>query len=360
MAEKLKDKFMIPESVNLLADILLELYSEFDKKYFIRKALFKGFIKLELKARMRHVTETLNEVLPKSYKKAVRILMKAAPQVKGFEAMCLPDYVELYGMEDWDLSFSAMALFTKYSSSEFAIRPYIIKNPKKTMNFMIKLAKDKDFKVRRFASEGCRPRLPWAMAIPGFKKDPSPIVPVLEILKDDEQVFVQKSVANNLNDISKDNPDLVLKICKAWQGQSPRADWIVKHACRTLLKAGDPRFMRLFGFGNPDKIQAQKLGFDKNKIKIGNPLGFNFEIEVQSKKSCRIRLEYAVVFAKANNKTSKKVFKITENLFTPGLHKKSRTHSFKNMSTRKHYPGKHRISIIINGVEKASEAFDLI
>jgi len=118
---------------------------------------------------MRHTTECLHQTLPKSYKQAVALLMKAAPEVKGFEAMCLPDYIELYGPDDWDLSLEALACFTKYSSSEFAIRPYIKEDAKRAMAFMEKLADDPDPKVRRFASEGCRPRLPWAMGLPQFK-----------------------------------------------------------------------------------------------------------------------------------------------------------------------------------------------
>ena len=211
----------------------------------------------------RHATECLAQLLPKSYKQAVEILMKAAPEVKGFESFCLPTYVELYGLDHWKYSLPALAAFTKYSSSEFSIRPYIKQDPARAMAFMEELASDHDEKVRRFASEGCRPRLPWAMALPAFKKDPSPILPILEKLKDDDSEFVQKSVANNLNDISKDHPELVLDICERWQGTSKSADWIIKRACRTMLKAGNKRAMLLFGFGNPKSLHIEKLKLRK-------------------------------------------------------------------------------------------------
>jgi len=336
MPEKLKDMFFTKVSVGTLATEIKKHYAKFDKKKFFKLVFDKNFDSLELKAKMRHVTECLYQVLPQSFSKAINILKKAAPKIKGFEAMCLPDYVELYGPDDWDISLDALALFTKYSSSEFAIRPFIIKDPKRTMAFMKKLAGDKNPNVRRFASEGCRPRLPWAMALPVFKKDPSLILPVLEKLKNDDSESVRRSVANNLNDISKDNPELSLNICERWSGKSKNSDWMVKHACRTLLKQGDTRAMLLFGFGNPENISVKKLMFDKTKLKIGDKLQFTFILNLSSKKTCKVRLEYAVHFAKSGGKTTHKVFKITENNFTPGEHTLTRNHSFsflRNSST---------------------------
>jgi len=359
MAEKLKDMFFTPSSIKAMADVLKRYYPDFDKKRFVGLAFDEDFESKELKARMRHTTECLRQVLPVSYKKTLRILKRAAPHVKGFEAMCLPDYVELYGLDDWDLSLDALALFTKYASSEFAIRPFIIRDPKRAMAFMDKLAGDKDPNVRRFASEGCRPRLPWAMAIPAFKKDPSLILPILEKLRDDDSEFVRSSVANNLNDISKDHPKLVLDTCERWLGTSANTDWIIKHACRTMLKAGDSRAMLLFGFGDPKHIAVKRLTLDQKKLAIGEKVQFVFTLQVGAKKACKVRLEYAVHFAKAAGKASKKVFKITENSFAPGEHRIIRKHSFVDMSTRKHHPGEHRITIIVNGVEKAQKSLTL-
>jgi len=353
MPEKLKDMFFTKSSVDALATEIKRFYKKFDKKRFDSLVFDKQFTSLELKAKMRHITLCLHQLLPESFPHAINILKKAAPKVKGFEAMCLPDYVELYGMENWDESMAAMVLFTKYSSSEFAIRPFIIKDPKRAMAFMKKMAGDKDHKVRRFASEGCRSRLPWAMALPPFKKDPSLIIPVLEKLKNDDSEFVRRSVANNLNDISKDNPEMVLDICKTWSGKSDKTDWIIKHACRTLLKKGNTEAMLLFGFGDPGRIKIKKLKCDKHKLKIGDKTQFNFILDVDAKKTCKVRLEYAVDFVKSGGKVSRKVFKITENNYAPGEHTFTRNHSFADMSTRKHYPGKHGITIIVNGIEKA-------
>ena len=359
MAEKLKEMFFTSSSVDALAGTLRRFHPAFDRDRFVALVFDESFDGKELKARMRHATECLRQTLPESYTKALSILKEVAPHVKGFEAMCLPDYVELYGLNDWDTSLGALALFTKYSSSEFAIRPFIIRDPKRAMVFMEKLAEDEDPNVRRFASEGCRPRLPWAMAIPVFKNDPGPILPILEKLKDDDSEFVRRSVANNLNDISKGHPELVLDTCERWFGESENTDWIVKHACRTMLKAGDRRAMLLFGFGDPERIGVRELTLDKKRLTIGEQVRFTFTLQVGTEKAGKVRLEYAVYFAKARGKVSKKVFKISEKTLAPGEHPVTKKHSFADMSTRKHYPGEHRLAIVVNGVEKARESLVL-
>ncbi len=359
MPERLKDLYLTPTSVKAMAAEIRRSFPALDRKKFLALVLDEDFEGKELKARMRHVTECLREVLPGSYRKALVVLEKAAPRVKGFEAMCLPDFVELYGLDDWDRSLKALALFTRYASAEFAIRPFIIADPPPAMAFLAGLAEDENPVVRRLASEGCRPRLPWAMAIPAFKKDPQLILPILEKLKNDDTETVRRSVANNLNDISKDNPEVTLDVCERWHGESAATDWIVKHACRTLLKAGNRRAMMLFGFGDPDRIDVPKLVFDRARPKIGDKLQFSFELAVRTPQACQIRLEYAVHFARARGKVSRKVFKISEKSVAPGTLKVTRNHSFADMSTRKHHPGEHKIEVIVNGVPKAEKSLTL-
>ena len=359
MAERLKDRFFTDDSVRTFTKTMKKHYARFDERKFYELVFCDSFKDMELMEMGRHATECLAQVLPRAYSRAVKILMMAAPETKGFESFCLPTYVELYGLDDWEYSLPAMATFTKYSSSEFSIRPYIKQDAARAMAFLEALASDDDDKVRRFASEGCRPRLPWAMALPDFKKDPSPILPILEKLKDDDSEFVQKSVANNLNDVSKDHPELVLDICERWQGTSKNTDWIIKRACRTMLKAGNARAMRLFGFGDPKSILIEKLEFKKKSVKIGEKVQFSFSLNVKTKKKCKVRLEYIMHFAKASGKESKKVFQIIEKVYAPGSHDLTRSHSFADQSTRKHYPGNHRIAIVVNGVEKADTDISL-
>jgi len=359
MPEKLKDLFFSDKFIMELGNATQDVYPDFDQTEFNHLIYGDDWESKELKQKMRHTTHCLEATLPKDYPIALNILTEVAPNFESFNAMVFPDYVECYGLDDWDTSLPALALFTKYSSSEFAIRPYLAKDPGKGMCYMNQWAKDENHHVRRLASEGCRPRLPWAMALSGFRKDPKPILPIMEALKDDPSEYVRKSVANNLNDISKDHPELVLDTCEQWYGQSYNTDWIVKRACRTLLKAGNKRALVLFGFGDPKHIVVQDLAFDRQTLTIGDDLRFTFEMRLETEEAHRIRLEYGVYFVKAKGKLSRKIFQIKEASFEPGRHTISRKHSFKDLSTRKHYPGQHQISIIVNGVEKVTRNFEL-
>lgn len=356
MAERLKDMFFTQSSMDTFADTIQQFYPELDKKRFIRLVFDETFADKEILDKMRHTTQCLKKTLPESYKKALDILKKAAPHAKGFEALSLPDYVATYGMEEWDLSLPALYHFTKYSTSELAIRPFLAEDPEKVMALMTEWAEDKDPKVRRFASEGCRPRLPWATALPKFKKDPSLILPILEKLKNDESEDVRRSVANNLNDISKDNPDVALAICESWYGRSKNTDKIVKHACRTMLKAGNKRALLLFGYSDPSTMNLENFKLEQTKLKIGDYVRFSFDLELKEKS--KVRLEYAIFYVKAKDQLSKKIFKITENDYASGTHTIARKHSLANMSTRKHFPGTHHVAIIVNGVEMAKASFD--
>ena len=359
MPEKLKNLFFTSESISQFADNIKKQYAAFDKSKFLKLIYNNTWESLELKEKMRHTTQCLHEVLPDNYVETLVILIKAAPDIKGFEAMALPDYVEVYGMNDWEESLNALGEFTRYSSSEFAIRPFLKQDAALVMHYMKIWAKSKHANVRRFASEGCRPRLPWAMALPKFKKDPTLVLEVLEILKDDNSEFVRKSVANNLNDISKDNPEIVLEYATAWIGKSKNTDWIVKHGLRSLLKQGNTEAMRLFGFSDPENLEIKNLQTDKSSYKIGETMFFSFLLVNKEAAKCKVRLEYGFDFMKANGKQSRKIFQIVEKSFHPGESRIERKYSFKNMSTRKHYPGEHRITIIVNGHEKMSKTISL-
>lgn len=359
MAEKLKDILFPLEKVKYFAECLNEVYPSFNVDGFVKMVCDQQWPERELKEKMRHTTICLTQFLPDDFKKSVEILIAIVPKVKGLEAIVLPDYVEVYGIDSWDISLPALGVLTTCGSSEFGIRPFLNKDLKGAMKYMLKWADDKNFKVRRFASEGCRPRLPWASGVPALKKDPSLILPILEKLKNDPEEFVRKSVANNLNDISKDHPNLVLEICERWQGKTKNTDWIIKHACRTLLKQGNIRAMLLFGFANPELMSVDSLQFSNNSPKIGEDISFSFDLKLAIEKKQKIRLEYIVYFVKSTGKTSPKVFQMKEVEMQPGIHSIVKKHSFKNLSTRKHYNGEHTFDIVVNGKVKASKTLQL-
>lgn len=359
MAERLKDRFFSDKFVTDLGLALKRVYPGFRQAEFRKLIYADDWESKELKQKMHHLTRSMAAFLPVDYSLALKILKEVAPNFGGFNVMIFPDFVEKYGQDEWELSLPALAFFTTLCSSEFAIRPFLARDPERAMAYLYQWAKDENFHLRRLASEGCRPRLPWAMSLPGFKKDPGLILPLLEILKDDPVDYVRTSVANNLNDISKDHPDLVLDICEKWFGLSKNTDWIVKRACRTMLKAGNKRALILFGFGDPGQFYVEDLSFDPEALVIGEDLRFSFKLKLEAKGVSRLRLEYGVDYVKANNKISRKIFQIREDDYKEGSHTFSRKHSFKELSTRKHYPGLHRFTIFINGVGKATGSVKL-
>lgn len=359
MAFSLKDQIYNSAYVHQLAHTLEEANADFSAPAFLEKVLDPKWENRALKERMRHLTRSLHLFLPADYPKAIGILQEVIPALSEHTLanIIFPDYVEQYGMGNLETSLNALAFFTSYGSSEFGIRPFIIAYEQATMQRMYAWAEDENYQVRRLASEGCRPRLPWAIGLPKFKKNPSPILPILDRLKADSEDYVYRSVANNLNDISKDHPKLVLDLAESWLGQHPNTDWLVKHALRTLLKQGNSRAMQCFGFDDPRQVTVNHLSLQL-PVEMGKFLNFSFVIELP--RTLKIRLEYGVDYLKKQGSYSRSVFKISEGVRKAGTHLIQKKHWFKDLSTRKHYPGEHFLSIIVNGVEQERAPFLLV
>lgn len=356
MAEILKYRYNA-NFINSLCDKIQERHADFNRAAFTSAVFDESWEQKELKERMGHIATCLQEFLPQEYDDALKILKPVSEHFTGFEPMIFPDFVERFGVDHYELSINALEYFTRYSSSEFAVRPFIVKHPEKMMQQMLAWADSDNHHVRRLASEGCRPRLPWAMALPDFKNNPSPILPILEKLKNDESEYVRRSVANNLNDIAKDNPDLVVDVATAWLGVTTNTDKLVKHACRTLLKSGNPEIMALFNFAPPDNIRVMNFEINESVV-MGGAVNFSFDL-VGDEKLGKIRIEFAIYFVKSNKTLSRKVFKVSEAEIDSSNKSVKKRFSFAPISTRKYYPGKHALSIIVNGVELNKRCFVL-
>lgn len=310
----------------------------------------------ELKERMRRITRTLRRFLPEDFRDALAVLLPVAPQFSGFEFMFFPEFVELYGIDDFEASVPALEAFTPYSSSEFAVRPFIVRYGAPMMEQMERWTGHENEHVRRLASEGCRPRLPWAMALPQFKKDPAPVLQVLRHLKEDPSEYVRRSVANNLNDISKDHPDVTLDIAEQWLGISQETDKLCKHACRTLLKKGNVRAMRLFDYGAPEHVSISNFSAPQ-RVRMGETIEFSFTLLSSSGALGKLRVEYGMDFLKANAGHYRKVFMVSEKEHSESGKDFTRKYSFVPRTTRKHYPGLHRITVIVNGAPVLTHEF---
>lgn len=351
--------------ITRIAKAIRAEWNAFDAKAYVNTVLSGEWDALELKARMGRIAGVLDEMLPSELDAALAILGPAVPQFDGYHAMFFPGFVELRAARDfegtWDSAVAALAEYTEHSSSEFAVRPMIITDQPRMLSEMQNYAASENYHIRRLASEGCRPRLPWAMALPALKSEPRPLLPILEALRADETEYVRRSVANNLNDISKDHSEFVLEIAARWLAEEPedinRAR-LVKHACRTLLKAGVPEAMQLFGFRDPSQIRVSEIELDQDSVPMGGELEFTFLVTSRQVLG-RVRIEYAVHYQKANGTMSPKVFKISEVDSDESKREVTRRHSFRELSTRRHHPGAHAIAVIINGVEKARTEFTL-
>lgn len=365
MASPLKDLYSA-SFYNQLADSIARVLPSFNKQQFIALLLDEAFESKELKERMKHTAAVLHQFLSADYPQAVKQIQQIIGQLRKdrfgedrLESMFFPDYIETYGLHDYEPSIAALEFVTQFVSCEYAVRPFLLRYGKKMLQQMKTWSRHESAKVRRLASEGSRPRLPWAIAVPALKQDPTPILPILENLKNDPSDSVRRSVANSLNDIAKDHPGVVLAIAAKWKGQSPAVDAIIKHGCRTLLKQGHTEILKHYGLESKH-ITLQHFTILTPVVKTGSNLDFSFTITNKSNSPQTVRLEYAVYYRKQNGQPSKKVFKISERTYQPKEQiTVQRRQKFTPITTRTYYAGQHQLSIIVNGEEKGIDTFEL-
>ncbi|MWV42895.1 hypothetical protein GRF59_04575 [Paenibacillus sp. HJL G12] len=336
------------------------VYNPFDIEGFTNKIMDDSWEELALKARTRRISETLGEFLPASYEEALAVLFQIDEKCVGFPYLFFPDFVEVYGQaeEDWNLSMTALERFTQRSSAEFAVRSFIIRDTDRMMQQMLDWSKHSNEHVRRLASEGCRPRLPWGQALTMFKRDPGLVLPILEQLKEDPSLYVRKSVANNLNDITKDHPAIVIGIAKRWIGSNPDTNWIVRHACRNLIRKADPEIMGIFGYSSSDEseplVVSASLSIGPEVLSIGESSEIHYQLHIREGEPARIRIEYGIYFIKANGQAARKLFLLSDKSVPGGTSLSGkRKHGWADLTTRRHYPGEHRIALLVNGQEVA-------
>ncbi|OUR65290.1 hypothetical protein A9Q79_03020 [Methylophaga sp. 42_25_T18] len=358
------------DAVRHIADILSVSMDRFDKGSFIKDAL-AGLDELELKQRVNHLIKVLALYLPDEFEKTFEVL-KA---VKGnwhkpeggdnwfsFAAWPLIDYVAEYGTNDPEIALDVLKTLTPLFSAEFAIRTFIDQHFDLTYKQLLLWAEDEDEHVRRLASEGMRPRLPWGKQLTQFCDDPTAIFPILERLKDDVSLYVRKSVANNLNDISKDHPKQVVALCQCWYDNAS-ADrlWIIRHALRTLIKSGHPEVFSLLGYTAEPQVNLQKIDLDKAVIELGDNVAITVNLFSKSSQIQKMVVDYKIHHVKANGKTTAKVFKWKNiTLRSNEELQMVKRHSFKPISTRKYYSGTHQIELLINGQPYGKKEFELI
>ena len=367
----LKDELFNAIKVKKIALEIKIIYADFDEQSFIYDTLAK-FPELELKERMYHIRDMLKRYLPDVYVEATTILLKALPleldntkhddDFGDFIYAPYSEYVATYGCTEEHLDFSLNALreMTKRFSVEYTIRDFINTYPKETLEMLEACALSENYHERRLASEGLRPKLPWAKKLTLDYREP---LKHLDTLFYDNTRYVTRSVANHLNDIAKIDASLVVETLKRWRNtgkqDTKEMEYIINHALRTLVKQGNEEALALLGYDKSVAIAVSDLVLVYDTVVVGETLVF--ELEIEAKEACKLMIDYLIHFRTKLGTLSPKVHKLKKLSLKKGekimLTKK---HLFKaNMSTRTLYEGEHKIELQINGTLYASETFIL-
>ena len=354
---KLRDVFN-PENITALAEAIKRNWPSFDEESFLAGILPKldehGFGERSLLIR-----DALEKHLPDEYPEAVGILLKSlGPDLNGAPAsydafVVWPQcaFVSKCGKGYFDVSMNALYEMTKRFSAEADLRTFIEVDYERAMTILNEWCADPNPDVRRLVSEGTRPRLPLTGRIKRFQVDPGPVIALLDKLKGDETEYVRRSVANNINDIAKDNPDIAIGTLKRWSKEKdPEVQWVVRHAARTLIKQGHPDVIEMLGYPTTPRIEVSSVFISPSTQRRGGTIDFSFSITSCAAETQKLIVDFVVYYHKANGKLAPKVFKLRDLTLVAGeaiTIRKSLT--LTDTSGRTIYPGKHAIEIQING-----------
>ncbi len=362
----LKDQLFNEEKIDYLSRLILNAYPEFSRSTFKQAALSK-FPELELKARVVHLTECLEKHLPNCFIQSCEIILNALPpeldsqkaddDFGDFILAPLSHFVVRNGNHKKHLKRSLRTLqeITKRFSAEDAIRYFINQFPEETFDFLEKCAIDPNYHVRRLASEGSRPKLPWSQKLITPHQRP---LAILHELHKDKTRYVTRSVANHLNDISKIDSELVLETLKDWHKQKLQTEkelgYITRHALRTLIKKSHPDALELLGFSTKPDFEVLSFKIVTPKIFIGESVIFTFSL--RSSRREKLVLDYLMEFPGGRSK----IFKIKQLELTTGQSiTVEKRHPMKLMTTRSTLSGMHKITLQINGQRCDSASFEL-
>ena len=366
--QKLMKDRLGEQAILEISQVLSMCLTDFPQRQFIKQAL-AGLGELELKQRVDHLIAVLADYLPAEFTDAASVLISvkhhwpeqsSADSWGSFTAWPLVDYVSVYGLNQPAIALDVLKNLTSLFSAEFAIRPFIIRHFDLTYQHLLRWTSDEDEHVRRLASEGSRPRLPWGKRLTQFCDNPDPIFPILEKLRDDSSLYVRRSVANNLNDIAKDHPAKVIRLCQSWSvDDSADRQWLIRHALRSLVKSGYSETFAILGYSKNPQISS-RFKLIETSVVLGNSLKIETLLQSESVESQRLVIDYRIHHVKANGSRTSKVFK-WKNITLHGQQTLllNKLHPFNIITTRKYYAGNHLVELLINGVSYASAEFEL-
>ncbi len=354
MAEPFKNWFD-DEAVQWIAGLVSAVHPDFDSVAFADVAS-TGLDRLELKARVAQISAALGGHLPPAWPEALGVMMAALPEAlpdasevsSNVRLWPLLHLVETQGLDHPEASLDALPELTKRFTAEFAIRPFLLAHPEAVWPRVLRWTADPDPHVRRLCSEGTRPRLPWGIRLTDAVANPTRGLQVLDRLVDDPELYVRRSVANHLNDVSKDHPQRAVATARQWLAQpSAERRWVVKHALRSLVKAGDADALDVLGFGPPEAT-VRSIGVAPDPGRIGEAVQLSAQVVAGA--SQRWLVDWVVGSPKANGELSRRVVKGSQCQVTAGEVVELSQHlSLKPVTTRVTRPGRWRVGIQVNG-----------
>ena len=380
MAELFKDHLSLPKVIELGQSIATQavLYDiQFDEQKFEQQLHFFSVEQgeddwplLSLMQRLRAAAKALHYVMPEEC--GADVVVKALQKnqsLSGWLSLICCEYIGIHQQLSLEQGLDSLQKLTEFFSAEFAIRHFILRQPDRVLAVLQSWLDHENHHIRRLVSEGTRPRLPWGVRLPIFIEQPELVLPLLFALRDDSEEYVRRSVANHLNDIAKDHPALVIETAQNWLSESELQGLsreqksnrikLVRHACRTLFKQANPEALALFGYGDVKGIKCDIL-LKNSVVPWGGELIFELAVNGEDAKDNKYMIDYVIYHQKANGKLAPKVFKwLDRNEVLTNGNDFQKKHSFKAISTRKYYPGLHRIEIIMNGISKAEVEFEL-
>jgi 3-methyladenine DNA glycosylase AlkC len=346
----LKDEISAPLAADL-ADELASTWPAFPREAFT-DSIDEALAPLALMARVELLADRIVDALPGDFATAAKVLWGAleSPTFTGWMTLPCGTYVARAGIDHPDIALPLLAGLTPRWSSEAPIRPFIERHPDLTRQHLHRWVTDPDEHVRRLVSEGTRPRLPWAPQLRGLIADPGPNIELLDQLVDDPSPYVRRSVANHLNDITKDHPDLAIDLARRWQPLGDGAAWVVRHGLRTLVKRGHPDALDILGISTDADVRLTALTLDTDTVTIGNAVTITLTLELDDPREADAMIDYRVHYAGANGPRRPKVFKLTRRHLAAGAPiTLIRQHRFAHVSIRRIHPGPHTIDIQVNG-----------
>ena len=375
MAEPFKN-LVNPALVRAAVPALQRAWPFFDGERFASLAC-EGLEALELKARAMHVCAALEATLPANFAAAADVIEAAlapaepadadAPTndptggLRGWILWPVGEYIARHGQEQPQRALAALHALTQRFTAEFAIRPFIVRHPALVFATLRRWTTDASPHVRRLVSEGSQPRLPWGLRLQSLVQDPSPTLPLLAALQDDPSDYVRRSVANHLNDIAKDHPQVVVDWLRTHLPGAPaprRA--LLRHASRTLVKQGHPGVMKAWGLGSAWRGEAV-LTLTPRRVKLGDGITFTLQLRSNSARVQKLAVDYAVHHVKADGSRTPKVFKgWTIELPARGEATLVKRHSLRPVTTRRYHPGEHGLVVQVNGRPVAESTFALV